>query len=233
MALIKKVLDSYFGNRGDAVASMNSRLGYLTYPRALRAIAIAGMITGVSEIYFFLVMTYLHWPFAYPFVLFATLALIFLCMIMMNQGMHSTGSLTMWLAIAIANTSNLFQTMHFPGGGYMSFYGSVHIIAILCAIGFLAYLPQEYKWAKKVLAYWTILPQLALLVAYYGRIYVRHYVRDTAYPPFEPAIPYADNNIYRYAGTIAESKLVLICGLVILACSIYLYIVARRQCKNG
>lgn len=223
MALFKRISDYIFANRGDAEASMNRSFSFVTYSRALRNIAVAGILLGVGCFWRFM-----HYPGAAWILLMATAALFFMCLVMMTFGMHSTGSLLMWLSIAVVLLGNLFQVLHWPGRLYLGFWGIPHILAIIFAIGYIVYLPQEYKWAKKAMTFWTILPQLALLGIYYGRIYVQH----AYYPNFTPALSYSSDNIYRQLGDADESKLVLFYGLLILACSLYLYIVARRQCKK-
>lgn len=223
MTIFKRFLDYCFANRGDAAASMSSTYSIMTFPQALRYIALAGIVLGIGNFWYVM-----HWPGSATLILVGSFSVTFLCLLMLRVASLSIGSIVMWVGLAVIQVGYLFQTLHWPGGYTLAMHGMYHYLTILCAIGYLFYLPQEYLWSRRALACWTIIPQLVLLGIYYGR----SYVVNAYYPDFEPVIPYADWNVYYQAGRVAEGKLALIYGLVILACSVYLYIVARRQSKK-
>lgn len=224
MSIFKQFLDYCFTTRGDVAASMSSRYSIMTYPQALRYLAVAGIVLGIGNFWYVM-----HWPGSATIILASSFSVAFLCLLMLRVAALSIGSIVMWVGLAVIQIGYLFQTLHWPGGHTLALHGVYHYMTIVCAVGYLFYLPQEYLWSRRAMACWTIIPQFVLLGIYYGR----SYVVNAYYPDFEPAIPYAEMNVYYLAGREAEDKLALIYGVVILACSIYLYIVARRQCKNG
>lgn len=226
--MLKQLLKFLFKNRGDVKASMNNRLGVFSYPRALQFLAFVGILMGACFIYHYITRSYLHWPLSSTFLLISTCAYVIFCIMMIYIGTQSDGSIVMWISIAVVNISNLFFTLHFPGSLIMGYYGIPHLIALLFAIGYIVYLPQEYQWARKALSWWVILPQIVLLGTYFGHVYVR----NAFYPDITPIIPYAYDNVYRAASGYVELFFSLAYGLSILPFSIWLYIVAKRQCKK-
>lgn len=226
-----KFLNWLFGNRGDAAASMNSRVSGITYPKWIRLVALGGIVFGAICIWAYLNWTWLHWPGTSMLFLLSAVALWWLCFMMMTIGVRSVISNLMWLGVAIAIVSVTFLCLHWPGGGFLAGASFTYLFVVLCAIGYLIHLPQEYNWVKRPLGWWLIAPQILWIIIYWCRRIIWTNVYNS-YGDFEPAIPYSYESIMWEQAREYENLLMLAYGLSILPFSIWLYIVAKRQCKK-
>jgi len=228
MKLFDSISHFLFDYRGDAKASMDSKLVWLTYQRAIRYVAFLGILVGLSAIFYYIdrqVDAYLH---GIVFLFLSMPALILFLLRMMSVGARSRVSIVMWLCTAISLTATMFKIMSFPGGELLQMFGLPNVLAILCGIGYLTHLPQEYKWVRLPLAWWIIGTQVALVGVWFVFWYHGVYYTDH----FEPAISYADWSVI--AEQQWEWKAVmrsLGLGVIVLPLSIWLYIVARKHSK--
>lgn len=225
-----KFFQVIFANRGDAAASMNSNVSGITYPKGIRWVAFSGIMFGVAACWYYLNHMWLHFPGPSMVFFAAAVALWWLCFLMMTIGVRSIASNTMWIGIALTVCSVLFMCFHWPGGTAMGLYGFTYLYVILLAIGYLKHLPQEYLWVKHPLGWWLIAPQVCWIIIYWVRWFKQREI--FAGYDFEPAIPYADHTAMSEMFSFFDTQLILAYGLSVLPFSIWLYVVAKRQCKK-
>lgn len=231
MNLLQTLSTILFANQGYAAGGTNSKLSWLTYPKWIRYIALAGILFGVSCCYWYVNLTWLHLPGASTIFLAGGFTLCWLCIIMaFNASVRSIVSMAMWIGMAVTLIAVIFMCLHFPGGSAIGFWGIPNLFVVLLAIGFVTHMPQEYYWAKRPLGWWVIAPQLSWLVIYWVRLFVHQ--RIYAEYDFQPAIEYAYDTAMSEMGHAFDIKLILAYGLSILPFSIWLYVVAKRQCKK-
>ena len=206
----------------------NNETLWMTFPRALRYTALAGIILGISYIWFAVNYIWLRWPGGAQILLFATAIFLFMTWVMMFSGQKFVPAILMWLGMGDMVLSLMFTTFFWPGGAFISAYGVLCIIPIIAAIWFYCTAPEQYAWSKKALCWWVILTQVVFIILFWVRYYYFNYVVDQ----FEPAIPYAENSVYYIQRRIWIRKyFVMGNGLAMLLSSIYLYHVAHQNSK--
>lgn len=206
----------------------NDEARWMTFPRALKYTALAGILLGLSDIWFASNHIYLHWPGAYWFVLFATALFLFTCFLMILASQRSVAQVCTWTGMAYIALTHMFMTFRWPGGMTMGCYGVISLIAICAAIGYLRNMKEQCQWSRNAIGIWVIVIQLVFIVLLYVRMYYFNYVVD----PFEPAIPYAENSVhYMQINTWLMKYIVMGNGLAMLLPSIYLYHVAHLNSK--
>lgn len=200
----------------------------MTFPRALRYTALAGIILGISDIWFAVNYIWLHWPGSAQILLFATAIFLFMTWVMMFSGQKSVPAILMWLGMGDMVLSLMFMTFFWPGGALISAYGTLCIIPIIGAIWYYFTAPEQYQWSKKALCWWVIVTQVVFIILFWVRYYYFNYVVDQ----FEPAIPYAEDSVFYVQNRIWSRKYIVMGnGIAMLLSSIYLYYVARKQNK--
>lgn len=206
----------------------NNESLWMTYPRGLKYMALAGIILGTSNVWLAINNLWLHWPGANWCVLFAGAIFIFQTWLMMFTGYNSVTSIILWLGMGDMVLSQMFMALFWPGGALISANGFLCIIPIIAAIWLYHTMPEQYAWSKKALCWWVIATQLVFFILFWVKYYYFHYVIDL----FEPAIPYAENSVYYIQNRIWIRKyFVMGNGIAMLLSSIYLYYVARKQNK--
>ena len=201
---------------------------WMTFPRALKYTALAGIVLGISYILFAANYIWLHWPAASWLVLMATAVFLFLTWAMMFTGQKSVPTILMWLGMGDMVLSHTFMTLLWPGGALISAYGVLCVIPIIAAIWYYFTAQEQYQWSKKALCWWVIVTQLVFIILFWIRYYYLNYVIDQ----FEPAIPYAENSVYYIQNRIWIRKyFVMGNGIAMFLSSIYLYYVACKQNK--
>lgn len=206
----------------------NSDTLWMTFPRALKYTALAGIILGISDIWFAVNYIWLHWPGASWLVLMVTAVFLFMTWVMMFSGQKSFPAILMWLGMGDMVLSLMFMTFFWPGGALISAYGGLCVLPIIGAICYYYTVPEQYACSKKALCWWVILTQVVFIILFWVRYYYFNYVVDQ----FEPAIPYAENSVYYIQRRIWIRKyFVMGNGLAMLLSSIYLYHVAHQHSK--
>lgn len=202
---------------------------WTNYAKGLKAVAMSGLIMGLSDIWLVVNRAYLHFPGAEPLVLVATFVFWFFCFRMIFEGKRSATSTILWVGMAYISIAALFRTLNWPGGMILEFYGVPNLLIVVATIVYLTQLPQELRWSRSVLGLWSIgVPLVSCLLWYAMFIYQNYIDVDT----FEPAIPYSDYCIeYIQHRRIRALVLTLGNGIALLGFSLPLYIVARKHIK--
>ena len=200
----------------------------MTYPRGLRYMALAGIILGVSDLWFASNYIWLHWQGAAWLVVLATAIFLFQTWMMLLTEHKSLVSAILWLGMGDMVLSHTFMTLLWPGGAYISANSIFCIITIIAAIWYFRTIPEQYRWSKNALAWWVIGTQLVFCVLFWIKVYYLDNVVDQ----FEPAIPYAEDSVFYVQNRIWSRKYIVMGnGIAMLLSSIYLYYVARKQNK--
>ena len=206
----------------------NNEALWMTFPRALRYTALAGIILGFSDIWFACNYIWLRWPGASWLVLMATAVFLFMTWVMMFSGHKAIPAILMWLGMGDMVLAHTIMTLLWPGGALLSAYGGLCIIPIIAAIWYYHTAPKQYIWSKKALCWWVIVTQVVFIILFGVRYYYFNYAVDQ----FEPAIPYAENSVYYLQLRIWFRKYIVMGnGLTMLLSSVYLYHVARQNSK--
>ena len=202
---------------------------WTNYAKGLKAVAMSGLILGLSDIWLTANRAIIHWPGASQLLLLTTFVFWFFCFKMIFEGKRSVASTILWIGMAYISIGALFRSLDFPGGMIMEFYGVPNLIVIVATIIYLTLLPQEQRWSRSVLGLWSIgVPLVSCLLWYAMFIYQNYIDVDT----FEPAIPYSDWCIdYIEHRRIRALVLTLGNGIAMFAFSLPLYIVARKHSK--
>lgn len=200
------------------------------YAKSLKAVGMSGLLLGLSDIWFVVNMAFVHLPAGSFIVLFATFIFVFYCFRMIYEGKRSMANMVMWVGIAYIGIAALFRTLDWPGGMILEMYGVANLITIITAIVYLIQLPQEQKWARLILGTWTVLIPLISCTLWYVMFFYQNYVWNAN--AFEPAIPYANHCVeYVRHRMIRTRVMTLGSGVTLFACSLPLYIVARKHSK--
>lgn len=206
----------------------NNESLWMTYPRGLRYMALAGIILGISDVWFALNYLWLHWPGSAWLVVLSTAIFLFQTWMMLLTEHKSIASIIMWLGMGDMVLSHTFMTLLWPGGAHISANSIFCIITVIAVIWYFRTIPEQYRWSKNALACWVIGTQLVFFVLFWIKVYYLDYVVDQ----FEPAIPYAEDSVFYVQNRIWSRKyMVMGNGIAMLLSSIYLYYVARKQNK--
>lgn len=201
---------------------------WMTYPRGLKWMAIAGIIFGISVILFAVNCLWLHWPGVSWLVILTAAIFIFQTWVMTFSEYKSVFSILLWFGMGDMVLSQMFMALFWPGGALISANGFLCIIPIIAAIWLYHTMPEQYAWSKKALCWWVIATQLVFFILFWVKYYYFHYVIDL----FEPAIPYAENSVYYIQNRIWIRKyFVMGNGIAMLLSSVYLYYAARQNSK--
>lgn len=225
---MEKINKFLFENHGDVAATMNKELVWMTFPKALRLLSVAGMLVAFANIWLVVNLAWIHWPAAYILILGSLIFLAFMSIMMNTASTMSVVQVIMWIGFMYTLIGQLFILLHWPGGTAMLAYGIPNIIVICAAIAYLIHLPKEYQWARKTLGWWIIGTQVVIALLWYIVQWYGLYSVDQ----FEPAIPYAESSIismqqWRWDRTARCLGL----GVTLLGFSLPLYIVARKHSK--
>ena len=142
MRLFEKINKLFLGNQDDVAITMNSSEVWLSFPRAMRYMSYAGILFGISYIWFALNKLWIHWPGAYWLVILATAIFICMCFVMIISSARSLMKVLMWCGMAYLSVALLFRVSSWPGGVAMLQWGIPNIIAICIAIGYLTHMPK-------------------------------------------------------------------------------------------
>ena len=202
---------------------------WTNYAKGLKAVAMSGLILGLSDIWLTANRALIHWPGASQLLLIVTFVFWFFCFKMIFEGKRSAACTILWIGMAYISIAELFRSLAFVGGMIMEFYGVPNLIIIVATIVYLTQLPQEQRWSQGVLGLWSIsVPLVSCLLWYAMYIYQNYIDVDT----FEPAIPYADFCVeYIRHRRIRALVLTLGNGIALFLFSLPLYIVARKHSK--
>ncbi len=206
----------------------NNESIWMTYPRGLKYMALAGIILGASNVWFAINYLWLNWPGSVWLILLATAFFLFQSWMMLFMEQQSIASFILWLGMGDMVLSHTFMTLLWPGGAYISANGIICILTIIAAIWYFHAIPEQYAWSKNALAWWVIGTQIVFFVLFWIKVYYLNYVVDQ----FEPAIPYAEDSVFYVQNRIWSRKYIVMGnGIAMLLSSIYLYYVARKQNK--
>lgn len=202
---------------------------WTNYAKGLKAVAMSGLILGLSDIWLTANRAIIHWPGSTQLLLLTTFVFWFFCFRMIFEGKRSVASTILWIGMAYISIAALFRSLEIVGGMILEFYGVPNLIVIVATIIYLTQLPQEQRWSRSVLGLWSIgVPLVSCLLWYAMYIYQNYIDVDT----FEPAIPYADFCVeYMRHRHIRALVLTLGNGIAMFAFSLPLYIVARKHSK--
>lgn len=216
-------------NHGDVAATLNKELVWMTYPKALRLLATAGILVAAAHIWLVVNLQWIHWPAASLLILGSLIFLAFMSIMMNTASTMSVVQVIMWVVFMYTIVGQLFILLHWPGGNRMLAFGIPNAVVISAAIVYLSNMPKEYHWSRKALGWWIIGTQMAIALSWFIVLYYRNYCVDQ----FEPSIPYAswgsvlDMQINRWERTVRS----LIFGFTLLPLSIWLHIVARKYSR--
>ena len=206
--------------------NQNNEALVMAYPRALKYMALAGILLGVSDIWFAFNNLWLHWPGSAQILLVTTELFIFACFWMIFSSHRSVAQICMWLGMAYIALTQMFMTLLWPGGTMMGCYGVISLLTICAAIWYLYKIDEPYRWSRKAMGIWVIVIQVAFIILWYAKMYYLNYVVDQ----FEPAIPYAEHSVYYMQNRIwCRKYIVMGNGIAMLLSSIYLYIKIRKH----
>ena len=204
MRLFEKINKLFLGNQDDVAITMNSSEVWLSFPRAMRYMSYAGILFGISYIWFALNKLWIHWPGAYWLVILATAIFICMCFVMIISSARSLMKVLMWCGMAYLSVALLFRVSSWPGGVAMLQWGIPNIIAICIAIGYLTHMPKAYQYIRKPLAWWVIGSQVVAAILWF----IAYYHFDFVVEQFEPAIPYSDDCVLYQQAKIWRTKVI-------------------------
>lgn len=202
---------------------------WTNYAKSLKAVAMAGLILGLSDIWLAVNRELIHWPGSTQLLLLTTFVFWFFCFKMIFEGKRSVASTILWIGMAYISIAALFRSLAFTGGMIMEFYGVPNLIIVVAAIIYLTQLPQEQRWSQRVLGLWSIGVPLVSCLLWYAMFIYQNYIDVNT---FEPAIPYSDFCVeYIRHRHIRALVLNLGSGIALFLFSLPLYIVARKHNK--
>ena len=198
----------------------------IKFSKSLKYTALAGILLGLSYVWFALNRLYIHWPGSAEIVSVLTGAFIAACFWMVLANFREFALMITWVGMAYTAVTLMFMAFRWPGGNSMGCYGVISLITICAAIWYLCKKEVKNLHPRKAIAIWVIVIQLVFIILWYVKMYYLNYVVDQ----FEPAIPYAEDSVYYQQIRIWTLKYITMGnGIAMLLSSIYLYVKTLKR----